>query len=370
MKYGFFAFIFAFLLTMIVYTIVKGWQVLTPVGSLKTVYAVLMVLLFTAFLTGMIFGNSFSPGVAKTVSFIGYSFLVLLVYLLISFLLTDIIRLINRFVPFINNMPDFRLWVFGISLAVIAVMMIIGNYKFNRPQTVYLEIESSKPLQHKEIKIVAVSDLHLGISIDKQRLRKYVAMINAQQPDIVLIAGDLIDRSILPVVNQKMDEELRQIKAPLGVFGINGNHEFFGEGAKQIIDFYRKSNIVLLQDSSGLVNNEFYIIGRDDKINVHRKTLNEITAGLDHSKPGILLDHQPSNLEDAEKNNIDLQLSGHTHNGQFFPGNLIVKSMFELGYGYLKKGNTHYYVSSGLALWGPQYRIGSQSEMVVIKFKY
>jgi len=90
---------------------------------------------------------------------------------------------------------------------------------------------------------------------------------------------------------------------------------------------------------------------------------------MDVKFPRILMDHQPFHLEEAEKNNIDLQISGHTHNGQFFPGNLFVKSMYELGYGYLKKGKTHYYVSSGLGLWGPQYRIGTESELVVIHLK-
>ncbi|MFZ4725789.1 MAG: metallophosphoesterase, partial [Paludibacter sp.] len=117
-------------------------------------------------------------------------------------------------------------------------------------------------------------------------------------------------------------------------------------------------------------DSSFYIVGRDDKSNLNRKKLSEIVTGLDKKLPFILMDHQPYHLEEAEQNDIDFQISGHTHNGQFFPGNLFVKKMYELGYGYLKKGNTHYYVSSGLGLWGPQYRIGTESELVVINLKY
>jgi len=112
------------------------------------------------------------------------------------------------------------------------------------------------------------------------------------------------------------------------------------------------------------------VVGREDRSNEKRKTLSELVKGLDKKYPTILMDHQPYHLEEAEKNNIDLQISGHTHNGQFFPGNLFVKKIYELGYGYLKKGNSHFYVSSGLGLWGPQYRIGTESELVVVNLRY
>lgn len=369
MKYGFFIFVFVFLLTMIVYTIVRGTQTLAPYGALKTVYLVSMIALTATLFGGLFFENELPHGVAKALSFLGYSFFIVLAYLFISFLLVDIIRAVNHFLPFVSDMKVFRLSALVITLAVLSVLMIWGNYTFNHPKTVTLSVQSNKPLQNKEIKIVAVSDVHLGVSIDKKRLQQYVAMINAENPDLVLIAGDLIDRSLKPVINQKMDEELRGIKAPMGVYGIFGNHEYYGEGNHHIADFYHKSNIKLLQDTCVLVNDDLYLAGRDDKHNPHRKKLEEILAG-DTGKPILLLDHQPYHLQDAERNNVDLQISGHTHNGQFFPANLIVKSMFEMGYGPHKKGNTHYYISSGLGLWGPQYRLGSQSELVVINFSY
>ncbi|MHB9056815.1 MAG: metallophosphoesterase [Paludibacteraceae bacterium] len=370
MKYSFFIFIFAFLLTMIAYTLIRGMQALAPAGGGKYIYLGMMLVLFGSFIAGMFFGNAFSPQAGKIISFIGYSYLIILVYLFFSFLLVDIIRIFNHFFFFISNPQIFRMRIMEVSMFIIVIVMIIGNYKFNHPQTVQLEIQSTKSALGKEIKIVAVSDIHLGVSIDKNRLRKYVAMINAQKPDLVLIAGDLIDRSIKPVIAQKMDEELRQIKAPMGIYAIFGNHEYFGEVGSALGEFYKKANITLLRDSSVLLGNELYIVGRDDKISPHRKGLAQTMANIDRSKSIILLDHQPSNLQDAEKNQVDFQFSGHTHEGQFFPGNLFVKNMFELGHGFKQKGKTFYYVSSGLGIWGPQYRIGSQSEMVVVKFKY
>ena len=369
MKYGFFIFVFVFLLSIIAYTTLRGYQTLASYGVLKTIYLGLMIALTATMFGGLFFESMLPHSVGKVLSFVGYTFFIVAAYLFLSFLLVDIIRAVIHLMPLLPDMKMFRLWALVITLAIVSVLLVWGNYNFNHPVTKTLTIQSNKPPQNKEIKIVAVSDIHLGVSIDKKRLQKYVTMINAEKPDIVLIAGDLIDRSIKPVVSQKMDEELRMIQAPMGVYVIFGNHEYYGEGDHLIADFYRKSNIKLLRDSCVQVNDDLYLAGRDDKHNPNRKELKDLLSTT-ANKPVIVLDHQPYHLEDAANNNVDLQISGHTHNGQFFPANLVVKSMFELGYGYLRKGNTHFYVSSGLGLWGPQYRLGSRSEMVVVNFRY
>lgn len=371
MKYGFFIFILAFFLSMMAYIIFRGSQALSLTGFWKYFYIAGSVTLFLAFFAGMIFSHQISLPIAKVITFAGNSFLIILIYLTLSFFATDILLIFNKIFHFLKtDTASVRFWAMMVSLAAIFIVMVIGNYRFNHPKTVRLEIESAKPAQHKEVRIVGISDVHLGVSIDKKRLRQYVQMINAEKPDVVFIAGDLIDRSIEPVIRQKMDEELRSIHAPMGVYAVFGNHEYFGEGTDLAATFFQKSGIQLLRDTAVLVQNQFYIAGRDDKMNAHRKKLPDILKNTDTSKPILLLDHQPFNLQDAEKNGVDFQLSGHTHNGQFFPGSLFVKRMFEVGYGYLQKGETHYYVSSGLGLWGPQYRIGSQSEFVAIRFRY
>ena len=218
--------------------------------------------------------------------------------------------------------------------------------------------------------ILAVSDLHLGVSIDRKILQRYVKLINSRKPDIVLIAGDFSDRGISPLIKQNMKEEIQKISAPLGIFAVMGNHDFYGENRHIAADYMKESGITVLRDTVNLINNEFYVAGRDDVSNTRRKKLAEILKNADVSKPIILFDHQPKHLAEASENNVDLKIAGHTHNGQFFPGNLIVKRIFEVGYGYAKKGNMHLYVSTGLGLWGPQYRIGSQSEIVDIKFRF
>lgn len=188
-------------------------------------------------------------------------------------------------------------------------------------------------------------------------------------PDIILIAGDLFDRNLHSVERQHMDEDLRQLKAKYGVYAIFGNHEYYGNitDAAEIIN---RSGIKLLRDSVVTIDSSFVLIGRDDLTNRKRKPLKELVAQTDKSMPSILLDHQPAHLNEAEENNIDLQISGHTHNGQIFPINKIVARIYELAHGYKKKGNTNIYVSSGLGLWGAPIRLGTQSEIVKIRLNF
>jgi predicted MPP superfamily phosphohydrolase len=129
--------------------------------------------------------------------------------------------------------------------------------------------------------------------------------------------------------------------------------------------------MTLLIDSVAQIDDSFWIIGRDDKQgNSFRKSLEELVIQTNPSQALFLLDHEPYDLSQAEKNGIDLQLSGHTHYGQLWPINRIVDYIFEVGYGYKQKGNTHIYVSSGLGLWGPPFRIGTQSELVVFNIHF
>ena len=371
MKTGFFVIALAILISINSYVIIRGWQTLPASSAFRPVFLVCMILLFLALMASMIFGDMMPLSVAKLISFIGYTYFIVFAYLLLSFLLVDGIRSANHFLRFFpNGMASFRLWALGVTVIITGIALVAGNYKHNHPSIVTLNISTDKPKQNKKLKIVAVSDLHLGISRDKKCLQGYVKMINHEHPDIVLLVGDVSDRSIIPIQRQHMDEEFRSIKARLGVYAINGNHEHYAEQPNATEKYLRQAGIVFLRDSVCLVDNSFYIIGRDDKTNPHRKSLGEIVKGLDRNTPRILMDHQPFHLEEAEQNGIDFQISGHTHNGQFFPGNLIVKWMYEVGYGYLKKGSTHYYVSSGLGIWGPEYRIGSQSELVVVNLQY
>ncbi len=370
MKTVFIFIAFSILISINSYVWVRGWNSLTAGSIARPIYLATMIACFLALLGGMIFGNLMPMSLARFISFVGFTYIIVFVYLMCVFLMVDIVRIANYFVRFFpSGMAAFRLWTMVGTLVITTIALVVGNYKFNHPEIVRLNLSVDNPTQNKELTIVAASDIHLGISIEKKRLQSYVKLINDQHPDIVLLAGDISDRSMIPVVLQNMDEELRAIKSKYGTFAINGNHEHYAEKPDATAEYLKAAGIHFLQDESSLVDSSFYVIGRNDRTNHSRKSLAAIVEGLDKKIPRILLDHQPYLLKEAENNDIDLQISGHTHNGQFFPGNLFVKNMYELGYGYLKKGKTHYYVSSGLGIWGPQYRIGTQSEIVVIKLK-
>ena len=371
MKLSIFLIVILLLLSTFASVLVHGLQVLPQRPLIRWAFGSVYVLLFLSIFAGLFLEHTMSLWLAKAVTFSGYTFLVVVFCMLLSFLLTDVIRIINYYVHFAPaGMMQFRQWAAALSMVFIFGLLIVGNYRFNHPKVVELNLAVAHPTQNKQLRIVMASDIHLGTSIDKKRLHTYVQLINKQHPDIILLAGDVIDRSFGPVMEQRMEEELSLLKAPLGTFAISGNHEYYSGVRQDIAEYLRKAGIVVLEDSTALINNSLYLIGRDDRTNRNRKSLKELVSNLTPGLPRILLDHQPYQLEEASTNGIDLQLSGHTHNGQIFPGNYIVRSMYEKGYGYLQKETTHIYVSSGLGIWGPQYRIGSQSEIVVVNFSY
>jgi predicted MPP superfamily phosphohydrolase len=201
------------------------------------------------------------------------------------------------------------------------------------------------------------------------QLEKYIRRINGQQPDLILIGGDLIDNSIVPVRERQMEQVLSQLHAKLGIYMVPGNHEYIS-GLADCASFLRRTPIHLLQDSVVTLPNGIRIVGRDDRSNRRRKPLSQLAGDSDAALPLIVLDHQPVELAQAVEAGVDLLFCGHTHNGQVWPMNWLTSRLFEIAYGYEKRGNTNIYVSSGLALWGPPFRIGSRSEMVVFNLSF
>lgn len=290
---------------------------------------------------------------------LGNKTLIILFYALMVFVLLDLGRLVHL-VP--------RQWLHDNWLsstaitALLAIVFIGGSIHYHNKQRVALNIDSHGKVQHPLTAVMA-SDLHIGYHNRRAELARWVDMINAENPDLILFAGDIIDMSLRPVVEEDMASEFRRLKAP--IYACLGNHEFYSNlpRAKQ---FYHDAGINLLIDSSATVG-DLQIIGRDDRTNNSRRPLSSFD--IHDSQFSILLDHQPYHLEEAEQAGIDLQLSGHTHNGQVWPLNWVIKALYECGWGQHQRGNTSYYVSSGLGLWGAKYRIGTNSEYVVINIK-
>ena len=214
-----------------------------------------------------------------------------------------------------------------------------------------------------------MSAQHIGEMIGKEMVQKYVRLSNEQQPDLVLLAGDIMDYESRFAEQAHIEDDLRQLKSTLGTYIVNGNHEY---RANRIAKrrWLQKTGGTLLIDSLVAPDSSFYLVGRDDYINKKRKTLQAIVKGIDHSKPLIVLDHQPNSFAEMTMNGVDLGLHGHTHNGQIWPYPLVMKLVFECPYGYYRKGNTQFYVSSGIGIAGPPYRVGTASELVVLHVRF
>ena len=248
---------------------------------------------------------------------VGTGWLIFTLYMVLFLLAFDLLRLCR--VPFNYG--------FILSLIFTVVLLGYGYYNYRHPKTNTINIALDKPLagDAKPVKIVAVSDLHLGNGTGKTALKRYVKMINEQNPDLILIAGDLIDNSVVPLYTEKMMEELSELRAPLGVYMVPGNHEYIS-GIKASARFIQDTPIQLLRDSVVTLPNGIQLIGRDDRSNTARRSLQELMTGIDKSKPIILLDHQPYKLTESEAAGVDLQFSGHTHRGQVWPMNWVTRS--------------------------------------------
>lgn len=340
-----------------------GWHIwaIVPVALwAKWVLVGLGVLCFALEFVGFTpLMNRLPLDIASAIYNIGNKTLIILFYLMMTFLLFDLGRLLH-IVPrtmLHDNLPT----SIGIAFLMSALFICAGIH-YRHKQRVAIDLDSNGRIG-QPLTLVMASDLHIGYHNRRSDLARWVDLINAEKPDLVLIAGDIIDYSFRPVIEEDMAAEFRRIKAP--VYACLGNHEYIA-GEPDAEKFYSDAGINLLIDTAVTLN-DITIIGRDDRSNRNRKKLDDFN--INDSNYTILLDHQPYHLEEAEQCGIDFQLSGHTHRGQVWPLSWITDMLYECSWGSHQRGTTSYYVSSGLGIWGAKYRIGTQSEYVVAKIK-
>ena len=376
------------------------WRILPLANVWKTVVVVLMASCFALFVLNFVIGLDRVPlPLARVMYNVGNSSLIILLYLFMLFLALDVVSLVLHFVR--PSLGD-RLWVgflrdsFSGTLCVLGFMVALftyANLHYLNKVRVPMEIDSKGKVT-RPLKLVLMSDLHLGYHNGRTEFAKWVDKVNAEQPDLVLIAGDIIDISVRPLLEENVAEEFHSLKAP--VYACLGNHEYYS-GEPRAQQFYLDAGIHLLRDSVVTLPDygNLTIIGRDDRTNVGRKSVAELvpTPNLSRGEGGLdtlstaeanqtplpsggvgggfllLLDHQPYHLERTAAAGVDFQFSGHTHYGQVWPISWIEDAIYECTYGSLTKGNTRIYVSSGIGIWGGKFRIGTQSEYVVLMLK-
>lgn len=300
--------------------------------------------------------------------FVSDIILALFIYIFLFYLFTDFIKVIFKLLktPFINH------YIQGLISVITAVIICmlgflnshltkINEYTITLNKTVYAPFT-----------FAALADIHIGSNMTPARLGKEIQKINRLKPDFVVIAGDIIDNNIHDFTEEYI-EEFKKLEAPLGVYAVFGNHEYYSGTQREVLSAFSKAGFkTLIDDVVYIPEKEIYIIGRDslrhtNSSNDERTSIETLYSHIDDkTKPIIILDHIPKSSHDGRKINADIQISGHTHDGQFFPVNLIVKKMYELSHGMKKYDGFHYFVTSGLGLWGPPVRVRTDSEIMLI----
>jgi len=374
--YIFFSVVFGVYFLLNYYLFIRGWQSFSIANYSRIIYSIIFFVVVLSYPLSIFLERTSWVKTSEPLIWIGSLWLGAMMYFFLIIVIIDFIRLLDYFFSFL---PAF-IFADGaiiacISIAVVMLLMIVGFINARNPVVKQLQIHIPKKANNfKELNIVAVSDMHIGMLIKHHMVKRLVKMIKELNPQLVLFAGDTIDEVLDPVIKYNLGEPLKTINAPLGVFAITGNHEFIG-GIKNSIAYLESLGITVLKDEVIKISDSFYLAGRLDHdilrfTNKKRLGLEELLKDVDASLPLILLDHQPFHLDESAKHNVDLQISGHTHHGQMWPLNYITQAIFELSRGYIKKGNSHFYISSGFGSWGPPVRIGNRPEIVNIKLSF
>jgi uncharacterized protein len=356
------------------YIFISGLNLISNIPYFKPIYYSLFLIFSLSFIFSFYTERRlYSYFINKIITLIGSLWLAAMLYffliIVISHLIIIIIRIfypVPEFTSILKNQAVF------FTIAFVFIIILIGYLNSYFPKIIKLNVHISKKVKDlKVLNIVAVSDIHLGTIIGEKRIEKLVREINNLSPDLILLVGDILSENQLSVKQKDIGRHLAMFKAVYGVYAVPGNHEYIG-GFNEAYRYLTSMNIKILIDESIMINNSIILAGRDDNdkfryTGIKRKSINDILSGKDRNFPLILMDHQPIAINESVQNGIDFQISGHTHNGQIFPLNYLVKKIYKIGHGFRKINNSYFYVSSGYGTWGPPVRIGTRSEIVNIK---
>ena len=353
----------------------------------RAVFIIFYILIASSLLTGFLINKpEFLHRILKNT---GNYFLGTFLYIILVIVVVDLVRLILKYV-FHARFLEFRSTFVITGFVCMALIILISVYGILHVGTIKVtpyEVTVNKKVKDMDsLKIVLLADTHFGYSINCRHAQKMVEKINAQDPDIVCIAGDVFDNDYDAISDPEgVCNALKSIKSRYGVYACWGNHDLdepilagftFGGKKKDQADprmeqLLRDANIHLLTDEAELIDDKFYVVGRNDSSRTHklggqRLSPAQLTKDLDLDKPVIFIDHQPKQLQETADAGADLDLCGHTHDGQIFPGNLFIHLFWENSFGYLKKDKMHNIVTSGVGVWGPDMRVGTNCEICPI----
>ena len=318
----------------------------------------------------------------------------IMLYSLLYVVLFDLLRLITKHTKLKNTLLFSRGSVISIGSVVVACAVATCLYGIFNARNIkvneYSVTVNKSCGSDKHLKAVLVADLHMGYAIGVDHITNMVEKINQQDADIVIIAGDIFDNSYDGMDDPEgIKAQLKSIKSKYGVYAVYGNHDIdekilmgftFDWGGKQLhsekmTNFMKECNIKLINDESVLINDEFYLVGRrdTDKPGTEdgtRAEISELTKDLDKTKPIFVLSHEPDELQKTADAGADIDFSGHTHDGQLFPGNLTIGLFWENPCGMIKKDNMYSIVTSGVGVYGTFMRVGTDAEICSVDIDF
>ena len=304
----------------------------------------------------------------------------------VCFLIRLIVKLVKK------DKYNLRLAQKITNVAVVSFTILMSVYGIVNAQNLKVttyDVTVDKSSKQDELNVVLIADLHLGYSVGVKQMERMVNKINELQPDVVVVAGDIFDNEFSAIYNPvRVAEILRGINSKYGVYAVYGNHDIeedilcgftFSDddvtqvtSIKEMDDFIENCGFTFLYDEAILINDDFYIYGRPDEErpnfgNYSRLEAEKITEGLDLSKLIICVDHEPHDQKKLSAAGVDVDLNGHTHAGQLFPGNIIINFFWDIAYGYKNFDGMHNIVTSGVGLFGPNMRTFTKAEIAQVK---
>lgn len=350
---------------LVFYIGASGWRWMKPAvpAWFKWIYAVVLGFLAISFILGRVVPHADVLGV------IGSYWLAVFSLLLMILPVVHLTLLVLRLTALPRRTA--QKWAGVLTLAALVGIMVYGSYNAYNPVVREYEIRIPKKAEGMEqLNVVMASDMHFGLLSGRAHAKRMVKEINALQPDLVLYPGDIIDDDLDAFVRRGFGDILKQVKAKYGVYATLGNHDTNPGAMDELIRALEDSGMRVLYDEFVTVADRLTLVGRKDKTDKERASLEELLRGTDKNLPLILLDHQPYELDVAKDNGIDLMVSGHTHRGQIAPAQFITRRIYENDWGHLIKGEFDSVVSSGYGFWGPPIRTGSRSEIVQLRIHF
>jgi hypothetical protein len=362
------------------YIFSRGLRTFETGNPLRIWYVIGFIFLSASFILGRVLEKVYLSHLSDLFTWAGSFWLAAMLYLFLIVLIVDLVRLADYFFPFLHHTANLLLfkkpYLITISAAATVFLLVLaGHINAISPVVREIKINTGKPNpQFTTLTIAMASDIHLGTIVGKKRIGKIVEKINGLDADIILLAGDLVDEDLAPVISQNLGATLSRLNAPLGVYAVTGNHEYIG-GSEKAVSYLQNHGIKILSDTAIKLTEHLYLAGREDfesrrYEDFTRKGISEIMQHVPKEAFTIMMDHQPVAIREASDAGVGLLLCGHTHHGQLWPLNFVTDAVFLHSFGLKQFDETMVYVSNGVGSWGPPVRIGNRPEIVRITLHF